>query len=192
MVWTPWASLLRLFAKYLVHIFEFGTQRRAGYYSAVPVIGFITALGLYWIRLSIGAMARVSKVYLELEGLLLILLIIWDRRSVGVLFASGWLSGTLAAGTRVSSGVSGVSVGVVGRELAIIYWNSLIARSCLYPIEKGDSRDGVFTAPARYSIARRAVLVEEEPRTGKLCGKSLIVFATCQERVSGSYTVQNL
>ena len=65
-------------------------------------------------------MMQVAKAYLELEGLLLIFLIIWDRRSVGVLLSVDWLSGTLAAGTLGSARGSGVSVGVGGRDLAII------------------------------------------------------------------------
>ena len=43
---TPWASPTRSFVKYLVHIFEFGPRRRAGYYSSVPVICLVTSLAL--------------------------------------------------------------------------------------------------------------------------------------------------
>ena len=39
----------------------------------------------------------------------------------------GWLAGTLAAGTLGSAEGSGVSVGVYGRDLAIISYNDMIA-----------------------------------------------------------------
>ena len=48
---------------------------------------------------------------------------------MGILLAGGWLSGTLAIATLGSAGGSGVSVGVGGREIAIISCNALIARS---------------------------------------------------------------
>ena len=91
-------------------------------------------------------MKRVDKAYMKLEGLLLLLLIIWDRRAVGVSLSVGWLSGTLADGTLGSALVSGVLVGVGGREFPILYCNALIARSFLSPIEKGYDEDG-FSPP---------------------------------------------
>ena len=81
-------------------------------------------------------MKRVDKAYMKLEGLLLLLLIIWDRRAVGVSLSVGWLSGTLSDGTLGSALVSGVLVGVGGREFPILYCNALIARICSPPIEK--------------------------------------------------------
>ena len=59
-----------------VHIFEFGPQRRAGYFSAVPVIKSINVLVSYWIRILIVVMTRVAKAYLDLEGVLFIFLIL--------------------------------------------------------------------------------------------------------------------
>ena len=64
----------------------------------------------------------------------------------GDFWAVGWLSSTLAAGTLGSAEGSGVSVGVSGRELIIIYYNDMIAWSCLYSIEKGDN-GGWFSPP---------------------------------------------
>ena len=101
----------------------------------------------------------------------------------------GWLAGTLAAGTLGSAGGSGVSVGVYGRDLAIISYNDMIACIWSSPIENGDDGDGLLTASARSSIERRAAMVEEEPGTGQIRGKNFIVFATRLERVSGTYTV---
>ena len=77
---------------------------------------------------------RVAKAYMELYGILLLFLILWDQRAEGFLFSVSWLSGTLAPDTLGSEGGSGVSLGVGGREIAIIYCNALISQSLLYPI----------------------------------------------------------
>ena len=73
--------------------------------------------------------AWITKAYLELDRLLILLLILWDQWVVGVSLSIDWLSGTIYAGTLVSTGLSGVSMRVGGRELAIISCNALIAQS---------------------------------------------------------------
>ena len=75
------------------------------------------------------------------------------------------------------------------RELAIIYCNALIVRSCSYPIENWYDRDGDFTTLSRSSIAWRAASVEEKTGMGYLHGNNLIVFANRPNCVSGTYTV---
>ena len=65
---------------------------------------------------------------------------------MGISLASGWLSGTLAAGTLGSDGGLGVSVGMGGRDLDIIYFNAMISRSCSSLMEKGDGGDGFSLA----------------------------------------------
>ena len=127
----------------------------------MPVIGLVTVSASQWIMLSIAVMARVAKAYLELDRLLILLLILWDQRAVGVSLSVCWLSGTLASVILENNGGPGVSVGVGGINISIIYYSALISRSCSSPIENGHNGDGFFTTSSRSSIERRAAYVEE-------------------------------
>ena len=61
-----------------------------------------------------------------MDELLLLFLVLWYRQAVGFLVSVGWFSGTLAAGTLESAGVSGVSVGIFYKFLSIISYNAQI------------------------------------------------------------------
>ena len=89
LVLTPRAILPKLFEKDLDHIFEFGKWRRDGYSYAVPVIGLVTALSSQWLGISITVIPWVGKSYLELDGLLLLFLLLWDQHKVGFLLSVG-------------------------------------------------------------------------------------------------------
>ena len=54
--------------------------------------------------ISITGMTRVAKAYLELDGLLFLLLIIWDQHAGGGSLYVGWLSGTIADDNIISTG----------------------------------------------------------------------------------------
>ena len=87
-------------------------------------------------------MTQVAKSYLELVGLLFILLTLWDQQALRILLDGGWFSGNLDAGTVRSAWVSGVLVRLYVRELSVIYCKALIARSCSSSIENYNNRDG--------------------------------------------------
>ena len=87
-------------------------------------------------------MTWVAKAYLDSEGVIFKFLIIWYQWAVRILKVSGWLSGTLAAGTLGSSGVSlegfiCVLVGVDVRELATISLQDSDTPELLVPNRKG-------------------------------------------------------
>ena len=132
---------------------------------------------------------QVAKAYLELEGVLFILQILWDGQAVAIVLAGDWLAGTIYAGTLGSAGeyvkgiMVGVSVGVDGIDLVMIYCKALIAQSWSSPMENVNNKDGFFTASSRYSIAQRAASVEGKIGTGQLCGKNLIVLPLSQSKV---------
>ena len=74
---TPLDIPPRLFAKALVHNFEFKPQSSTRYSADVPAIGLVTVLSSYYLGLSTAVITWVDKAYLELDGLLILFLILW-------------------------------------------------------------------------------------------------------------------
>ena len=64
----------------------------------------------------------------------------------------------------------GFSVGVDGKELAMISCKSLISQSCLSSTENGEDGDGFLNALAISLITQRAASVEKKSGQGRCVG----------------------